>query len=48
MIYRTVREEEILANACKSIRICMREEVNLEYLVKKRKDIGNVLLETLK
>jgi hypothetical protein len=38
----------MLANACKSIRICLREEKNLDYIVKRKNDIGNILLETLK
>ncbi|CDW73709.1 UNKNOWN [Stylonychia lemnae] len=45
--HETVRDEEILANACKIFRICMREEQNLEFVVTKRKDIGNILVETL-
>lgn len=42
-----MKDEEILANACKSIRICLREDSNLEYIVKTKKDVGNILLETL-
>jgi hypothetical protein len=34
-ILRTVRDEEIVANACKCIRISMREEANLDLIVKK-------------
>ena len=48
VILRNVKDEEIIANACKSIRICLRDDNNLDYVVKYKKDFGNILLETLK
>eukprot|EP00347_Sterkiella_histriomuscorum_P022366 403330738 len=47
-ILRVVRDEEILANVSKSFRICLRDDQNMDYVVAKRKDIGNILIETLK
>ena len=44
---RNVKDEEILANACKCIRICLRDDHNIEVLLMKRKDIANILIETL-
>jgi hypothetical protein len=46
-IVRTISEEEVVANASKCLRICCRDDHNLDVLVKKRKDIANVLIETL-
>lgn len=47
-IMRRVKDEEILANACKCLRICLRDDPNIDYMVKRRKDIGNIMIETLK
>ena len=47
-ILRMVRDEEILANACKCFRITMREDANLEFVVSQRKDIANIMIEALK
>lgn len=46
-IVRTIQDEEMVANGCKCIRITCRDDQNIDVLVKKRKDIGNVLVETL-
>jgi hypothetical protein len=46
-IVRVINEEEVVANASKCLRICCRDDHNLDVLVKKRKDIANVLIETL-
>lgn len=46
-IVRTISDEEMVANGCKCIRISCRDDMNLDVLVKKRKDIANVLIETL-
>jgi hypothetical protein len=46
-IVRTINDEEMVANACKCIRIACRDDHNLDALVKRRKDIANVLIETL-
>jgi hypothetical protein len=46
-IVRTIADEEMVANGCKCIRISCRDDMNLDVLVKKRKDIANVLIETL-
>jgi hypothetical protein len=46
-ILRVIGDEEILANTSKIIRLCLTDDQNLDQLVKKRKDIGNILIETL-
>ena len=46
-ILRVINDEEIVANACKCLRICCRDDMNLDIVVKKRKDMANVLIETL-
>ena len=46
-IVRVIGDEEIVANACKCLRICLRDDQNLDQVVKKRKDIANILIETI-
>jgi hypothetical protein len=46
-IVRVISDEEIVANACKCLRICLRDDQNLDVVVKKRKDIANILIETI-
>ena len=46
-IVRVIGDEEIVANACKCLRICLRDDQNLDVVVKKRKDIANILIETI-
>jgi hypothetical protein len=46
-IIRVISDEEIVANACKCLRICCRDDQNLDAVVKKRKDIANILIETI-
>lgn len=46
-ILRVVNDEEIVANASKCLRICLRDDHNMDVVVKKRKDIGNILIETI-
>ena len=47
-VLRSVEDEEIVANVCKMIRICLRDDSNMEVIVKHWKDVGNILIETLK
>ena len=46
-ILRKVKDEEILANACKCVRICLRDDSNLDMVVQKYKDLANILIEGL-
>jgi hypothetical protein len=46
-ILRVIQDEEIVANGCKCLRICCRDDQNLDAVVKRRKDIGNILIETI-
>jgi len=47
-ILRNVKEEEIVANACKIVRICLREEGHCDATIKQYRDLGNTLVEVVK
>lgn len=43
-----LKDEEIVANGCKCIRICLREDKNLEYISKQTDgELVNSLIELL-
>jgi hypothetical protein len=46
-VIRVIGDEEIVANSCKILRLCLVDDQNLDLVVKKRKDIGNILIEVL-
>jgi len=46
-ILRVIQDEEIEANGCKCIHICYRDDQDLDAVVKRRKNIGNILIETI-
>jgi hypothetical protein len=43
-----LRDEEIIANSAKILRIVLREEKHYEKIINKHTEIGNLLLETLR
>ena len=47
-LQRTVRDEEIVANVSKMIRISVKDDSNLEACVRANKDLGNFQIECLR
>ena len=43
-----LRDEEIIANSSKILRIILREDKHYEKIINKHTEIGNLLLETLR
>ena len=46
-LLQKVREEEVVANVAKIIRLTMRSKKHFDDLITKHPDIGNILLDTL-